>query len=639
MQDDHAVGEVHRFLLVVGDKDAGDVSLVMESSDPLAQLNANLRVESSEGLVEQQERWLGCKGPGESDALTLATRELARVAVPKTAELNEIEKLADRRLDFSMWSLLHTQTKGNVLADGHVSEERVMLEDEADLTLLHRGVGRNRTIQDDLSAVRLLEASDDAKNGALAASTRAQKRHELTAGDLERDVVDDKVCAESLADVADNDGHFSGHTLVCYAARAISFFRFMPSERRVSPLPVPGAGPVAHARGPEVAARPFAALQQEVPVRTVPPSRDAETVAIRPGVLSPPAISPRARDLPCNPCPWQPTSCGLAEPFRSAMPPLGNGMLIAGRYRLIQRLGKGGMGEVWSARHEALHTVVAIKFLLQPTGNTGGCLALERFRLEAQVSAHLSLETQHVVAVHDAGVDPAGAYLVMEHVQGRTLRAEISALNPVPPKLVSAIVNQVCEALSVAHHHGIVHRDLKPSNVLVVDGPDGETRVKVADFGIAKAHGPCMDLDLPEDTAEGFMLGSPAYMSPEQLRGGPTGPHVDLWSLGVIAYEAITGRKPFPGRLVADLLRSVREGCFSRPTTILATLPVQVDEWFERAFARHKDDRFPSAACMARELHRAVVGVPSRRLPGDMPRLFASSPRISVEQASREDLG
>lgn len=274
------------------------------------------------------------------------------------------------------------------------------------------------------------------------------------------------------------------------------------------------------------------------------------------------------------------------------------------------------MGEVWSAEHLTLNTKVAVKFL--STGATGAAahVALERFRFEAQVSAQLGQRTSHVVAVHDADSDTSGPFLVMEHVPGRTLRAELTRKGQLNPATVADIVDQMTEALSVAHGLGIVHRDLKPSNLLLVERPDGSFNVKVADFGIAKALRAELDVDRPDDTSDGWMLGSPPYMSPEQMLGGGTvDARTDMWATAIIVYEALTGRLPFPGRVAAEIIVNMANGCFEMPSRFRPSLPREVDHWFSRALARHACDRFASMEELARELRIAISARGSRFLP------------------------
>jgi serine/threonine protein kinase len=295
--------------------------------------------------------------------------------------------------------------------------------------------------------------------------------------------------------------------------------------------------------------------------------------------------------------------------------PYRTGAIIASRYRLLRQLGRGGMGEVWAAHHLTLNTEVAVKFLSTGAGGNAAKIALERFRFEAQVSAHLGLKTSHVVAVHDAGRDAAGPYLVMEHVRGRTLRAELNRSGPLALDDVATLLDQVCGALSVAHGSGIVHRDLKPSNLLLLDQPDGSLYVKVADFGIAKALKSDLAVDRPEDTSDGWMLGSPAYMSPEQMGGGGVDARSDMWALGVIIYECLTGRLPFPGRSVAELIINMSVGRFDAPSSVRAELPNEVDAWFLRALGKRKEQRFPRVEDMAQSFRAAIVGRSVRRLP------------------------
>jgi eukaryotic-like serine/threonine-protein kinase len=364
-------------------------------------------------------------------------------------------------------------------------------------------------------------------------------------------------------------------------------------------------------------------------LRTLPLPRDIKTVAIlrprpakKPLSFAAPLASGRNR-RPCSPFPALIPRSGDEENVdpeqqdgaTASTSPYRTGAIIGGKYRLMRQLGRGGMGEVWRAEHLALNTEVAVKFLSTDAGGRAARVALERFHFEAQVSAHLGLRTAHVVAVHDAGSDAAGPYLVMEYVRGHTLRAELNRRGQLDLAMVESLIDQVAEALSVAHEFGIVHRDLKPSNLLLLEQPNVAAYVKVADFGIAKALRDDLGVDLPEDTYDGWMLGSPAYMSPEQTGGGGIDTRTDLWALGVIAYEALTGRLPFPGRSVAEIIVNMSAGRFDLPSKIRPSLPVELDDWFLRALARRKEQRFGSMAEMARAFHAAVAARPRRRLP------------------------
>jgi serine/threonine-protein kinase len=197
----------------------------------------------------------------------------------------------------------------------------------------------------------------------------------------------------------------------------------------------------------------------------------------------------------------------------------------------------------------------------------------------------------------------------MEYVRGGTLQRELDERVALAPDFVAAIVAQVAEALSAAHGHGVVHRDLKPSNLLLTTEEGGSMLAKVADFGIAKALKADLGADLPEDTTGGFMLGSPPYMSPEQMAGEAASAEGDLWSLAVIAYEATTGKLPFPGRSFAELLASLAGGRFEPPSALRPGLPRALDAWFKRALAREPARRFRSAREMADALRDAAPDV------------------------------
>jgi serine/threonine-protein kinase len=333
-------------------------------------------------------------------------------------------------------------------------------------------------------------------------------------------------------------------------------------------------------------------------LRPVPPSRDAETVV----AVRPPTEAEAAESTPAE----RPVHSGAIEigsPYR-------RGGIVAGRYRLVERLGRGGMGEVWRAHHVTLQTEVAVKFPSLAMRGRAATTAFERFRFEAQVAARLGLETRHVAAVHDAGCDASGPYLVMEYVRGPTLQQELDDRVTLPLGRVAAIVRQVAEALAAAHGYGVVHRDLKPSNLLLAT-EGGGLLVKVADFGIAKALRVDLGADLPEDTTGGFMIGSPPYMSPEQMGGGAVSGQGDLWSLAVIAYEAVTGRLPFPGRSFAELLASHARGRFDAPSALRPGVPAAVDAWFRRALAKDEAGRFRGAREMAETLSAAVAEPPA----------------------------
>jgi serine/threonine-protein kinase len=301
------------------------------------------------------------------------------------------------------------------------------------------------------------------------------------------------------------------------------------------------------------------------------------------------------------------------KPSQDAVDARRAGDLIAGKYELVRYLARGGMAEVWHGIHADLRTEVAIKFVDGRVSHdrATGAYALERFRFEAQISARLGARTRHVVAVQDAGTHEGVPYLVMEYVPGRTLEQEVETLGPMAPARFADVLDQTADALAVAHGLGIVHRDLKPSNLLLCGAPDGTVVVKVADFGVAKALDATLALDRPRDTQEGQLVGSPAFMSPEQLRGA-TGidARSDLWSLGVVAYETLTGKPCFQGSSVLDLFAAICTVNYRRASSLRPDLPPGIDAWIARALAVEPGARFASAAEMA-QAFRALLA-PSR---------------------------
>ena len=208
------------------------------------------------------------------------------------------------------------------------------------------------------------------------------------------------------------------------------------------------------------------------------------------------------------------------------------GQPFDGRYRVLGRLGVGGMATVYLAEDSSLGRKVALKVMAERYAEDGEFV--ERFRREAQAAARLN--HPNIIAVYDRGEADGRPYIAMEYLQGRTLKQVIQKEGPLPPERAIAVAMQVLSGLRYAHEHGVVHRDVKPHNVLV--GDDG--RIKVTDFGIAHAGDPQM-------TEVGSIVGTAQYLSPEQARGRSVGPQTDVYSLGVVLYEMLAGRVPFEG--------------------------------------------------------------------------------------------
>jgi serine/threonine protein kinase len=279
--------------------------------------------------------------------------------------------------------------------------------------------------------------------------------------------------------------------------------------------------------------------------------------------------------------------------------------LVAGKYRLTELLGRGGMGSVWAGIHTTLGTRVAVKFI--DAEHVDSLEARQRFENEARAAA--SLRSKHVVEVYDHGVMEDGRpFIVMELLAGEPLDRRLDRLGRLPAKDTSRLVTMVCRALSKAHAVGIVHRDLKPENVFLVwDDEDGTDVAKVVDFGIAKFTDQVMGPS--SATRTGSVLGTPYYMSPEQARGLRSVDYrSDLWSVGVIAFRCVTGRLPFEGEAVGDVLVKLCTAPIPIPSAYVPDLPPGFDAWINRALSREPEGRFQSAVELASSLS-AVCGL------------------------------
>jgi tRNA A-37 threonylcarbamoyl transferase component Bud32 len=285
--------------------------------------------------------------------------------------------------------------------------------------------------------------------------------------------------------------------------------------------------------------------------------------------------------------------------------------LVAGKYRLTELLGRGGMGSVWAGIHTTLGTRVAVKFI--DAEHVDSPEARHRFENEARAAA--ALRSKHVVEVYDHGVMADGRpFIVMEFLDGEPLDKRLERFGRLQAKDTARIVGMVCRALSKAHAAGIVHRDLKPENVFLVwDDEDGADVAKVVDFGIAKFTDSASTSS--SATRTGSVLGTPYYMSPEQARGLRTVDYrSDLWSVGVIAFRCMTGRLPFEGEAVGDVLVKLCTAPIPVPSTYVPDLPPGFDAWLVRALGREPESRFQSASEQARSL-AAVCGLSAPIVP------------------------
>jgi len=280
---------------------------------------------------------------------------------------------------------------------------------------------------------------------------------------------------------------------------------------------------------------------------------------------------------------------------------------IDGKYRLEQLLGKGGMGSVYHSTDLRLDRKVAVKII---TGKSfGDQKALRRFEREARASAKLN--HPNIVAVYDYGQTGAeGAYLVMEFVAGTTLRDELIRAGALPPRVVADCFNQLLEGVKAAHAKGVIHRDLKPENVLLTKSQNGQTQIKVMDFGLAKLrYVGSIDTKAPTAqqqslTAPGTVMGTLSYMSPEQLSGEEVDERSDMFALGVMVVEALTGRRPFNGNTMAELLTAILQNPFCLSGNSVEEM--RLNEVLQRCLAKSRQDRFGSIAEMQTALIPAI---------------------------------
>ncbi|MET0339578.1 MAG: serine/threonine-protein kinase, partial [Polyangiales bacterium] len=308
------------------------------------------------------------------------------------------------------------------------------------------------------------------------------------------------------------------------------------------------------------------------------------------------------------------------------------GSLLAERYRVLGRIGEGGMGKVYEAQHVVLDKPVALKVLREDFSHRPEVVA--RFRQEARAASRIG--HPHIVDVSDFGVTQAGAhFFVMELLVGHDLAVELEREGTLPTRRALQIVLQCAEALAAAHAKGIVHRDVKPENLFLVEHESGGDYVKLVDFGIAKI----LDAELASSTGKvaerkltqtGVVFGTPEYMAPELALGQSADHRVDAYALGVILFELIAGRPPFLGDTFMGVLAQhagdpiptlaeVNPSCFAPPA--LEALVV-------RALAKKPDDRHPSMAAFAEEVARLLETLTADPPRAALPGTITHAPRV-----------
>ena len=285
-----------------------------------------------------------------------------------------------------------------------------------------------------------------------------------------------------------------------------------------------------------------------------------------------------------------PTTLSVADPFV--------GRTLDEKYIVEERLGAGGMGAVYRARHLSMDRPVAIKFLHQRLLEDEAA----RLRFQTEALAAVKLRHANAVSVTDFGHTPeGGVYIVMELLEGRTLREILSREAPLETARAISLMLQTSAAVAAAHEAGIIHRDLKPSNILVTQSADQPAVVKVLDFGIA-TFTPDDDDDVTAPNQTSTVIGTPRYMSPEQYNGNELTPAADVYSLGVILYEMLTGMVPFSGSTPAEIAEKHANNPPHSPREIVAAIPEDVERIILKALEKQPSDRFANAADFRHEL-------------------------------------
>jgi len=276
------------------------------------------------------------------------------------------------------------------------------------------------------------------------------------------------------------------------------------------------------------------------------------------------------------------------------------GQLLAEKYRIERLLGAGGMGAVVAAHHVQLDERVAIKFLTSEM--RGNPEAVARFLREAR--AAVKIKSEHVARVIDVGsLDDGAPYMVMEYLEGGDLSAWLEQRGPLPMAQVVEFVLQACEAIAEAHVLGIVHRDLKPSNLFCIRRPDGLLSIKVLDFGISKLTGPAGTASGLGMTTTSSPIGSPHYMSPEQMESSKAvDARGDIWALGVILFELLTGRVPFEGSAITEVVARIMTAGVGSLRDLRPEVPIGLEKIVLRCLEKDRTRRYANVGEFAAAL-------------------------------------
>ena len=277
---------------------------------------------------------------------------------------------------------------------------------------------------------------------------------------------------------------------------------------------------------------------------------------------------------------------------------------LLGRYEIIGVLGQGAMGTVYKGKDPAIDRMVALKTIRTNLGHDENQAAELRERLVREAKAAGKMSHPNIVTIYDVGSEGDLNYIAMEYLEGYTLEQVIKRDVQLNYRIVARIITQVCAALDYAHDAGIVHRDIKPANIMVLN----DFKIKVTDFGIARFDSPAMSM-----TQTGIAMGTPHYISPEQLKGAPIDRRCDIFSLGIVAYEMLTRKRPFTGDSMSALIYSITQTTPEPPSKIDENIPGLFDMVVMKALARDPLERYQSADQMAQGLKAFVenVGTPA----------------------------
>jgi len=320
----------------------------------------------------------------------------------------------------------------------------------------------------------------------------------------------------------------------------------------------------------------------------------------------------------------------MAAPSNKSQVPVGT--VLEGKFRITKEIGRGGMATVYEAENITLGKRVAVKILSAELVTSR--IVRERFLREARAAA--AIRSPNICDVYDSGMYDGRPFLVMELLEGESLYDMMTRVRRIDADTTLAVITQAARGLQKAHESSVIHRDLKPENIFITKTPEGELVVKLLDFGLAKFYEQTGDAASPRLTREGALFGTPAYMSPEQAKGqGEVDARADLWALGCIVYECLTGTTVWNvDQGVAMILAQIAGAPIPKPSKLRPDLPPQFDPWFVKALERDPQKRFQSAKELAETLGQALT--PATSIPP--PAWRQSSAPSAEEDAAIDEL-